>query len=195
MNAMKLDQRISELDQEYGAHSSTYKTVLSFWSRDLPKWWRDNWACELLPGYNISELLLSPDTLLKLAQFRRDPYKFSLRITDRKYKKVFRFQTSLIVTDPPIREVLSALILDGYQNKKDDNESFDLVNEVSKLLASHSKEQILKAIGLAEPPQSLESKSTFELLEEVERRYKTSLGPEWYKAIVSSPPQRDKLRA
>lgn len=146
-----------ELATKYGWQSSTYVAVLQFKVSDL----KSDLICpmiQLLPGYSLNYIISmqSACTHIRIYKSRRAPMKYKMKIWFNDQKNYsFHFNTSTVGRS--LQQIFYDLASEGYVQKR-------VVNVEENL------------------PVSIEKFATLELLEEVERRYKTNY-PDWAKAI------------
>ncbi len=189
---------IEELDTEYGAHSSTFSSVLTFRCGDLPKWMSYH-QIHLLPGYTLQDFMRPHDVLIKIKRYRRDYSKYILSIIDPESKMMFTWKGCVPSSKPSLKHIIIYLIENYKPGKPSKYSDGDIVSQLGDMIAEHGKEKILKVMkssyataALAEmkidsgvfPPSDLSSFETQALLDEVLERYKKSLGKNWPDAIL-----------
>lgn len=189
----RIHQSIDAVCKEYGAHSSTYRSVVMFDSTELLPILPNIFNMELLPNYTLNTLLKDCNTKLKLSRYRRNSFMYTVKIWNKGFSN-YAFVYKGITTHSIVSHILVQIL--SYNNslykKIIPIDESSISQDIATLLKTYSKQQLYDALREVDnKPTKIGDIPTLDLLAEVEARYKADLGDTWYKSLL--PPAKDNV--
>lgn len=199
LDRIDIEDNLLDVFRKQGWSSSKYDGIVVFPSCQLTFNFLREFDMRVIGNYRLNSLLSHEDTLIKICAYRRlfkTTHKFLITVRSKTQNNfVLRFKGSIRPGwTPTVHNVMSEVMREeNYQKKKVFEFTPGILDEdLSVLIQCHGKKRLAEAFEKSLNP--IESMSTTDLLEEVLRRQKQSLGDDWAVQLLNAKAKKEDVK-